>query len=120
MSRYSTRLPRNYAQAEQMLGNRERRTVLNNTVLERGGRRRINVLHHGNLIGAFDPNGSIMLTNSGYGSVSTRERLNGMTPAGVGFVQRDYSQRVQVNNGRQIIDEPTGTLWIDRDGYVTV
>ena len=32
-SRYAGRLPRTYAQAEKMLGNRERRTLINNTCL---------------------------------------------------------------------------------------
>ena len=121
-SRYAGRLPRTYAQAEQMLGNRERRTLINNTVIERGGGNRINVLYHGNLIAAFDPDGSRMLTNCGYGTVSTRERLNGMAPAGVGFVQRDYAQKVLVNQQ----DDPKdwryldgGTVWIDRDGHVS-
>ena len=122
MSRYAGRLPRTYAQAEQMLGKRERRTLINNTAIEAGGGGRINVLYHGNLIAAFDPDGSRMLTNSGYGTVSTRERLNSMAPAGVGFVQRDYAQKVLVNQQ----DDPKdwryldgGTVWIDRDGRVS-
>lgn len=121
--RYSNRLPRTYSEAERMLGNRERRTLINNTVIERGGRKRVNVLYHGNLIAAFDPNGSRMLTNSGYGTVSTRDRLNAMAPAGVGFVQRNHSQQVHVRdatNGEdhnRVIDG--GTVWIDRDGHVS-
>lgn len=118
MSRYAGRLPNSFDQAERMLGNRQRRTILNNTTIERGGRNRVNVVHHGSVIGAFEPNGEVMLTNAGYGSVSTRERLSAMTPPGVHFVQRNYVQRVQVP--AQNIDEPTGTLWIDRDGHVTV
>ena len=120
-SRYAGRLPRTYAQAEQMLGNRERRTLINNTVIERGGRKRINVLYHGNLIAAFDPNGSRMLTNCGYGTVSTRERLNSMAPAHVSFVQRDHAQQVHVRQGdgapSRVIDG--GTVWVDRDGHVS-
>lgn len=122
MSRYAGRLPRTYAQAEQMLGKRERRTLINNTAIEAGGGGRINVLYHGNLIAAFDPDGSRMLTNCGYGTVSTRERLNAMAPAGVGFVQRDYAQKVLVNQQ----DDPKdwryldgGTVWIDSDGRVS-
>lgn len=120
-SRYAGRLPRTYAQAEKMLGNRERRTLINNTVIEAGGRFRINVLFHGNLIAAFDPDGSRMLTNCGYGTVSTRERLNSMAPAGVSFVQRDHCQQVHVWQGdgvpARVIDG--GTVWIDRDGNVS-
>ena len=121
-SRYAGRLPRTYAQAEQMLGNRQRRTLINNTGIELGGRKRINVLYHGNLIAAFDPNGSRMLTNCGYGTVSTRERLNSMAPAGVSFVQRDHAQQVHDWRGGdrstyRVIDG--GTVWIDRDGHVS-
>ena len=120
-SRYAGRLPRTYVQAEQMLGNRERRTLINNTVIERGGRKRINVLYHGNLIAAFDPNGSRMLTNCGYGTVSTRERLNAMAPAHVSFVQRDHCQQVRVWVGDGVPEGviPGGTVWIDSDGHVS-
>lgn len=120
-SRYSGRLPRTYDQAEKMLGNRERRTLINNTVIERGGRFRINVLYHGNLIAAFDPSDSLMLTNSGYGTTSTRERLNAMAPAHVSFTQRNHEQKVLVwesdGDPARVIDG--GTVWIDRDGLVS-
>lgn len=121
MSRYAGRLPSTYNQAERMLGNRERRTLINNTVIERGGRFRINVLYHGNLIAAFGPDGYRLLTNCGYGTVSTRERLNAMAPAGVSFVQRDHAQQVHVWQGdgvpARVIDG--GTVWIDSDGHVS-
>ena len=120
MSRFNGRLPRTYSQAEQMLGNKQSRTLFNNTTIELGGRKRINVLYHGNLIAAFDPNGGVMLTNSGWGTSTTRERLGAMAPAGVHFTQKDHTQRVIVDNGRQKINEATGTAWIDRDGHVTV
>lgn len=120
MSRYAGRLPRTYADAERMLGKRERRTLINNTVIEAGGGGRINVLYHGNLIAAFDPDGSRMLTNCGYGTVSTRERLNAMAPAGVGFVQRDYAQMIaQRHQGKEHLT-PGGTVQIAPDGTVRV
>ena len=118
MSRYSGRLPRTFADAERMLGKREQKRLLNNTYAIRGGNGRVNIVHHNSIIGAFDPDGSVMLTNAGYGSVSTRERLSAMTPPGVHFVQRQHVQRVQVD--AQGIDEATGTLWIAPDGTVTV
>ena len=123
-SRYSGRLPRTYAQAKQMLGRRSRRKVLNNTDLMQSARDGgcIVVLYHGNVIAQFFEDGSTVLTNCGYGTVSTRERLNGMAPAGVGFVQRDYAQKVLVNQQ----DDPKdwryldgGTVRIDRDGRVS-
>lgn len=124
-SRYAGRLPRTYAQAEQMLKGRSRRKVLNNTDLMQsaidGGC--IVVLYHDNVIAQFFEDGSSVLSNCGYGTVSTRERLNSMAPANVGFVQRDHAQQVHVRdatNGEghvRVIDG--GTVWIDRDGRVS-
>ena len=123
MSRYSGRLPRTYADAEQMLKGRSRRKVLNNTDLMQsaidGGC--IVVLYHDNVIAEFFEDGSRVLSNCGYGTVSTRERLNSMAPAGVGFVQRDYAQQVHVWQGdgtpARVIDG--GTVWIDSEGRVS-
>lgn len=122
-SRYAGRLPRTYAQAEKMLKGRSRRKVLNNTDLMQsaidGGC--IVVLYHENVIAKFFEDGSTVLSNCGYGTVSTRERLNAMAPAGVGFVQRDYAQQVHVRQGDdthpRVIDG--GTVWIDSDGRVS-
>lgn len=120
MSRYSSRLPSDYAQAERMLGKRDQRTLFNNTMIHRGGNRRVFVTHHGSVIGSFEADGSIMLTNAGYGSVSTRERLNGMAPAGVGFVQRDHAQMIaQWNRGEEHLT-PGGTVQIAPDGTVSI
>lgn len=119
MSRYSTRLPKNYEQASRMLDGRNSRTLFNNTVLKFSvNGESVMVEHHGSTIAQFRSNGEVMLTNAGYGSVSTRERLSAMTPPGVRFVQRQHVQRVQVP--AQGIDAATGTLWIAPDGTVTV
>lgn len=120
MSRYSGRLPQNFTEAERMLGNRQRRTILNNTTIERGGRNRVNVVHHGSVIGAFEEDGAVMLTNAGYGSVSTRERLNAMAGRRVSFVQRDFAQKILVGDWKHSELKDGGTVWIDRDGQVTV
>ena len=124
-SRYSGRLPRTYAQAEKMLKGRSRRKVLNNTDLMQSARDggSIVVLYHGNVIAQFFEDGCMVLTNCGYGTTSTRERLNAMAPAGVGFVQRDHAQQVHVRDatngeGRvRVIDG--GTVRIDSDGRVS-
>lgn len=118
MSRYSGRLPSTFSEANRMLGARGRKRLLNNTYAVRGGDGRVNIVHHNSAIATFEQDGSVMLTNAGYGSVSTRERLSAMTPPGVHFVQRQHVQRVQVP--AQGIDEATGTLWIAPDGTVTV
>lgn len=121
MSRYSGRLPRTFADAERMLGKRGQKRLLNNTYAVRGGGGRVNIIHHNSIIGSFDPDGSVMLTNAGYGSVSTRERLNAMAPAHVSFVQRDYAQQVHVwaGDGVPVGVIPGGTVRIDRDGRVS-
>ena len=120
MSRYSGRLPRTYADADRMLGKRAHKRLLNNTYAVRGGDGRVNIIHHNSIIGAFDPDGSVMLTNAGYGSVSTRERLNAMAPAGVGFVQRNHAQMIaQRHQGNEHLT-PGGTVQIAPDGTVSV
>ena len=122
MTRYAGRLPRTYAQAEQMLKGRSRRKVLNNTDLMQSARAggSIVVLYHGNLIAQFFADGRMVLTNSGYGTVSTRERLNAMAPAGVSFVQRDHAQLVRVKKPGDARSRGIdgGTICIDRDGHV--
>lgn len=120
MSRYSSRLPSDYAQAERMLGKRDQRTLFNNTVIHRGGNRRVFVTHHGSVIGSFEADGSVMLTNAGYGSVSTRERLNGMTPPSLGFVQKNHAQMIMQRAGDEVTYTPGGTVQIAPDGTVTV
>lgn len=94
MSRYAGRLPRNYGSALRMLGGKRSRKVLNNTVIRESVADDIVVEYHGNEIARFYSNGEVMLTNCGYGTTSTRERLNAMTPARYSFVQRDYVQMI--------------------------
>ena len=119
MSRYAGRLPRDYASALRMLNGKRSRKVLNNTVMrETVGGDAVVVQYHGNEIARFYSNGEVMLTNCGYGTVSTRERLSAMTPAGVYFVQRNHEQRVQVPS--QGIDVAAGAARIGRDRNVTV
>ena len=120
MSRYSGRLPRTYADADRMLGTRPQKRLLNNTYAARERDGSVIIIHHYSIIGSFDPDGSVMLTNAGYGSVSTRERLNAMAPAGVGFVQRDYAQMIaQRHQGKEHLT-PGGTVQIAPDGTVRV
>ena len=104
-----------------MLKGRKQRTLCNNTTIHRSEEGHVNVVHHWSIIATFEPDGSVTLSNAGYGSVSTRERLNAMAPAHVGFVQRNHAQQVHVWQGddtpARVIDG--GTVWIDQDGGVT-
>ena len=121
MSRYSGRLPQSYEQAARMLNGRNSRTLINNTVLKFSvDGESVRVEYHGNTIAQFRSNGEVMLTNAGYGTVSTRERLNAMAPAGVGFVQRNHAQMIaQWNRGEEHLT-PGGTVQIAPDGTVSV
>ena len=109
MSRYSGRLPRDYDSALRMLNGKRSRKVLNNTVMrETVGGDAVVVEFHGNEIARFHSYGVVMLTNCGYGTVSTRERLNSMTPPRYSFVQRDYVQMIR--DARTGTETAGGTL----------
>lgn len=123
MSRYSTRLPKNFEQANEMLGQREERKLINNTYAIRGGNGRVNIVHHNSAIATFEPDGEVTLTNAGYGSVSTRERLNAMTPWNLGFVQKNHAQMILLKGSGDVEDwtyTPGGTVVIAPDGTVSI
>ena len=57
---------------------------------------------HGNRIAQREDDGSVWVTLAGWGTVTTRERLNGICEvlgAPFGFCQRDHSQRVITAGG---------------------
>jgi hypothetical protein len=57
---------------------------------------------HGNLIAKREPDGSIWVTLAGWGTVTTRDRLNTLCHvlgSGVWFYQRDHVQRVSFPDG---------------------
>ncbi len=57
---------------------------------------------HGNRIAQREDDGSVWVTLAGWGTVTTRERLNGICDelgAPFGFCQRDHSQRVIAAGG---------------------
>ena len=110
MSRYSGLLPRDYNSALRMLNGKRSRKVLNNTVIRTTLSGDAVVEYHGNEIARFYANGEVLLTNCGYGTTSTRARLNAMSPARYGFVQRDYEQ--------MIVDASTGTETVGGSLYL--
>ena len=57
---------------------------------------------HNNLIAQRDPDGSIWVTLAGWGTVTTRDRVNTLCHvlgSGVWFYQRDHVQRVSFPDG---------------------
>ena len=57
---------------------------------------------HNNLIAQRDPDGSIWVTLAGWGTVTTRDRVNTLCRvlgSGVQFYQRDHVQRVSFPDG---------------------
>jgi hypothetical protein len=57
---------------------------------------------HGNLIAKREPDGSIWVTLAGWGTVTTRERVNTLCRvlgSGVQFYQRDHVQHVAFPDG---------------------
>jgi len=57
---------------------------------------------HGNRIAQREDDGTVWVTLAGWGTVTTRERLNGICDelgAPFGFCQRDHSQRVITAGG---------------------
>lgn len=95
MSRYTGRLPQSYEAASNMLEGRMEKNVLNNTTLEQIATNRIAVKYHGNTIAVFQSDGVTVLTDCGYATSSTYERLNALSRAswfireGRGYVSSD-------------------------------
>jgi len=92
MSRYAGRFPSNRAYAEKALGSRHDIAVkgVNNTKLVRRRDGGIDVTYHGNTIATWHADGTRTLTTDGWGTASTHERLNAMTPPGVHFGTADH------------------------------
>lgn len=61
------------------------------------------VRYHYTDIVTFYPNGDIVADNGGWGSPTTRNRLNKFTPAGISFTQRDYTQYVHDTRGERVL-----------------
>lgn len=81
MSRYTGRLPQSYEAASNMLEGLMEKEVLNNTTLEQIATNRIAVKFHGNTIAIFQSDGVTALTDCGYATSSTYERLNALSTA---------------------------------------
>lgn len=73
------------------LGNKDSRTIGNNTTAERVAPDMIVVRLHGHRIVQLSER-AVSVSNAGYGTVTTRDRINQFLPMGVRAVQRNWSQ----------------------------
>jgi hypothetical protein len=74
---------------------------------------------HGNLIAKREPDGSIWVTLAGWGTVTTRDRVNTLCRvlgSGVHFFQRDHVQHVAFPRWRGVRDLPARSLGDCRPG----
>lgn len=120
MSRYRDRLPQSYEEAVKALRGRHVRTVLNNTRVSRKDDDTVEVQYHGNTIATFHADGRRVFTTCGWGTSSTRERLNGMLwGTSIGFVQQggvNYVQIIYVGGKRDLTN--ADTLYLGPDGSI--
>lgn len=118
MSRYLNRLPRTYDDARRMLNGRGFRTVANNTrlVAVPAGQRpvRITLEYHGNVIAGWTEDGTAQFQTAGWGTPSTRDRLNAMIPARARFFQKDHGN--YVTDGERTIPSHDAILTVLPDG----
>lgn len=80
-----------FAGLDRHLGKREARTIGNNTTAERIAPDTIVVRLHGHRIVQITEH-AVSVSNAGYGTVTTRDRINQFLPMSVRAVQRDWSQ----------------------------
>lgn len=92
MGRYDGRLPDSYQAAEKILGKSNGKGVpgVKNTRIYRVAEGGIAIEYYLTDIATFYPSGVTCFNTGGYGTVSTKERLNAMLPAGSSLVTRDY------------------------------
>lgn len=91
-----------FAGLDRALGNREARTIGNNTTAERDGAD-IVVRLHGHSIAVLAADGHVRFSLAGYPTVTTRERVNQLLPTGRVF-QSGGVQFLARSNGNEPID----------------
>ena len=93
----------NYADLDRLLGNRQSIKIGNNTTAERHDDE-IVVRLHGHQIVSLQPD-CLMFSLAGYGTVTTRERVNHfLKPLGRYVAQRDYVQVYNDGEGESPLD----------------
>lgn len=87
--------------AENFLRNRQSKKLANNTYVHIWGDE-ITVTLHGNVIATYQSDGITVLSNCGYPTMTTRQRLSELNPF-YHFVQRDHEQYMQHKKTRELV-----------------
>lgn len=101
---------KNWNSADSALGDKNKKTIGNNTKLRRLGNGDIVVELHGNRVVRYNRDGSTQISSAGYHTSTTKDRINRYTPSNVRVVQRDYdwyvtgvsSEKVPFDDGMTI------------------
>jgi hypothetical protein len=106
-----------HAGLDRIIGDRRRAvTIGNNTTAERGGAV-IVVRLHGHPIVTLHPSGGVELSDCGWWTVTTRDRLNSFTPhPRAGVFQHRNRRYLRTADGIQ--HEWTGTALLDSSGHL--
>jgi hypothetical protein len=102
-----------YSGLSNLLGTRRTRKIGNNTVAERITDNTLVVTLHGHPIVELTESGVVSFTLAGYPTVTTRDRINSLLPAGFRLYQRDWEQYLSTRRGEIIHVGSTG--WITCD-----
>jgi len=93
------------------LGNRNSRNIGHNTTASRDSDSDVIVVSlHGNPIVALWPDGTVDISLAGYGTVTTRERVNQFLPPCLSVVQRHYEQKLALRHDGQVSYLPISTF----------
>ena len=90
-----------FKSADRFLGSREERTLANNTVIYRTDDDNIGVRLHRTTIVRYFSDGRIMLDSGGWRTVTTKQRINQLLPAGIRLSQH---KREWTINGEEFRD----------------
>jgi len=80
---------KNFRTADQALGNKDSKTIGNNTKLVRRNPSTIVVKLHGHVVVKYNSSGETLVSSAGYKTKTTKDRINRYTPSGFNVRQRD-------------------------------
>lgn len=87
-----------YLTASRELGNKQDKRIGYKTVLKRLSDTVLSVEHHDSKIIEYRADGTILISNAGWDSSTTKDRLHRLTPANVRVFQKDWIQYVQIGD----------------------
>jgi len=117
MALMNYKMIKNYTEAENYLGNKNKRPLAYKTKLIRRDSETIAVRHHDTDIIVYYQDGTIILDNGGFYSPTTKERMNLFTPSNIRIYQEksiwfvsDPNIDKDITFTRPTIIEPDGTI----------